>query len=79
MSSYTYLLVEGEKVNMDVNPAEIHTVAIVLEDGQTIYAVAGTDEEEKLISLQQDINQENQVISLMQFRDQSLSFDSSVS
>ena len=40
----------------------------------TIFAVAGEDEEEKLISLQQSINEDNQVISLMQFRDESLAF-----
>ena len=64
---------------MDVHPDDIQALPISLDDGSIIFAVAGEDEEEKLISLQQSINEDNQVISLMQFRDESLAFDSSIS
>ena len=59
---------------MDVHPDDIQALPISLDDGSIIFAVAGEDEEEKLISLQQSINEDNQVISLMQFRDESLAF-----
>ena len=64
---------------MDVHPDDIQTIAVSLDDGSMIYVVIGEDEEDKLISLQQSINEENQVISLMQLRDKSLAFNSSFS
>ena len=45
-------------MQMEVHPDEIYTVAVSLEDGSTIYAVAGEAEEKKLISLQQSIEEE---------------------
>ena len=63
---------------MDVHPDDIQALPISLDDGSIVFAVLGEDEEEKLISLQQSINEDNQVISLMQFRDESLAFDSSL-
>ena len=71
MSSYTFLLLQGHKVQMEVHPDEIYTVAVCLEDGSTIYAVAGEAEEKKLISLQQSIEEEKKIISLMQIRAES--------
>ena len=68
MSSYTYLLLQGQKMQMEVHPDEIYTVAVSLEDGSTIYAVAGEAEEKKLISLQQSIEEEKKIIALMQIR-----------
>ena len=52
MTSFTYLLLEGEKVEMEVHPDEIKTVAVSLKDGSIIYAVAGPSEERKLLELQ---------------------------
>ena len=52
MTSFTYLLLEGEKVEMEVHPDEIKTVAVSLKDGSIIYAVAGPSEERKLLDLQ---------------------------
>ena len=49
MSSFTYLLLEGEKVEMEIHPDEINTVEVTLEDGSIIYAVASAAEERKLI------------------------------
>ena len=62
---------------MDVHPDDIKTIAVSLDDGSIIYVVVGEDEEDKLISLQQSINEENQVISLMQLRGENLAFNSS--
>ena len=71
MSSHTFLLSQGKKVEMEVHPDEIYTVAVSLEDGSTIYAVAGEAEEKKLISLQQSIEEEKKITSLMQIRAES--------
>ncbi len=63
------MLLQGQKVQMEVDPSVINTVAVSLEDGSTIYAVAGEAEEKKLISLQQSIDEE-ELIPLMQIRDE---------
>ena len=52
MSRFTYLLLEGEKIEMDVNPDEINTVPIALDDHLIIYAVASEDDQWKLLELQ---------------------------
>ena len=52
MAPFTYLLFEGQKVQMDVHPDEIDTVSVRLEDESIVYAVAGVDEERKLLELQ---------------------------
>ena len=52
MSDYTYLLVDGEKVQLQVHPDSIVTEAFVLEDGSVVYAVVGVEEQHKLFSLQ---------------------------
>ena len=52
MSPFTYLLLEGEKVEMEVHPDEINTVAVSLDDESIIYAVAGASAERKLLHYQ---------------------------
>ena len=73
MSSYTYLLLEGEKVQMEVHPDEINTVEVTLEDGSIVYAVASAAEERKLLDWQMiffmaddDELEEKKAIPLMQ-------------
>ena len=72
MSSYTYLLLEGEKVQMEVHPDEINTVEVILEDGSIVYAVASAAEERKLLDWQMiffmadDEVEEKKAIPLMQ-------------
>lgn len=56
MSRFTYLLLEGEKIEMDVNPDEINTVPIALDDHLIIYAVASEDDQWKLLELQKNID-----------------------
>ena len=65
MSSHTFMLLEGQKVQMEVDPDAINTVAVSLDDGSVIYAVAGEDEEKKLLLLHQ-IVEEEKLISLRQ-------------
>ena len=79
MSSFTYLLLEGEKVEMEVHPDEINTVAVSLDNGSVIYAVAGASEERKLLELQMildiassEVVEDSNVISLPQFEDECL-------
>ena len=64
------MLLQGDKVQLEVDPDVINTVAVSLEDGSTIYAVAGASEEKKLISLQKHIEEEKTIFSMMQIRDE---------
>ena len=70
MQYYTFMLLQGEKVQLEVDPDAINTVDVLLEDGSTIYAVAGASEEKKLISLQKRIDEEKIIASLIQIRDE---------
>ena len=70
MPYHTFMLLQGDKVQLEVDPDAINTVAVSLEDGSTIYAVAGASEEEKLISLQKHIEEEKTIFSLMHVRDE---------
>ena len=70
MSYHTFMFVQGEKVRLEVDPVAINTVAVSLEDGSTIYAVAGASEEKKLMSMQKHIEEEKAIVSLMQNRDE---------
>ena len=64
------MLLQGEKVQLEVDPNSINTVAVSLEDGSTIYAVVGESEEKKLVSMQKCIEEEEAIVSLMQIRDE---------
>ena len=55
MSYHTFMLLQGEKVQLEVDPNAINAVAVSLEDGSTIYAVGGSSEEKKLIAIQKCI------------------------
>ena len=70
MTYHTFMLLQGEKVQLEVDPSAINTVAVSLEDGSTIYAVAGTSEEKKLVLMQKCIEEEKTIVSLMQVRDE---------
>ena len=70
MTYHTFMLLQGEKVQLEVDPNSINTVAVSLEDGSTIYAVAGASEEKKLVSMQKCIEEEKEIVSLMQIRDE---------
>ena len=69
MPSHTFMLLQGDKVQLEVDPDAINTVAVSLEDGSTIYAVAGASEEKKLILLQKHIEEEKTIFALVQIRD----------
>ena len=56
MSRFNYLLLEGDKMQMDVHPDEINTVPIALEDQSIIYAVLSQDDQWKLFELQKNID-----------------------
>ena len=64
------MLLQGEKVRLEVDPCTINTVAVSFEDGSTIYAVAGASEEKKLVSMQKRIEEDEIIVSLMQLRDE---------
>ena len=56
VSRFNYLLLEGDKMQMDVHPDEINTVPIALEDQSIIYAVLSQDDQWKLLELQKNID-----------------------
>ena len=56
MSRFSYLLLEGDKMQMDVHPDEINTLPIALEDQSIIYAVLSQDDQWKLLELQKNID-----------------------
>ena len=56
MSRFNYLLLEGDKMQMDVHPGEINAVPITLEDQSIIYAVLSQDDQWKLLELQKNID-----------------------
>ena len=64
------MLLQGAKVQLDVDPNAINAVAVSLEDGSTIYAVGGLFEEKKLIAIQKCIEEEKAIVSLMQITDE---------
>ena len=70
MTYHTFMLLQGEKVQLEVGPSAINTVAVSLEDGSTIYTVAGASEEKKFVSMQKRIEEEKTIVSLMQARDE---------
>ena len=70
MAYHTFMLLQGEKVQLEVDPSAINTVAVSLEDGSTIYAVAGVSEEKELVSMHKRIEEEKTIVSLMQVRDE---------
>ena len=70
MTYHTFMLLQGEKAQLEVDPSAINTVAVSMEDGSTIYAVAGESEEKKLVSMQKRIEEEKAIVSLMQIRDE---------
>ena len=70
MTYHTFMLLQGEMVQLEVDPSAINTVAVSLNDGSTIYAVAGASEEKKLVSMQKRIQEEKTIVSLMQVRDE---------
>ena len=70
MTYHTFMLLQGEMVQLEVDPSAINTVAVSLNDGSTIYAVAGASEEKKLVSMQKCIEEEKTIVSLMQVRDE---------
>ena len=57
-------------MQLEVRPDAINAVAVSLEDGSTIYAVAGESEEKKLFLMQKCIEEEKAVVTLMQNRDE---------
>ena len=58
MYLYTYMLLEGEKIQLEVHPDAIITEDFQLVDGTIVHAVIGDEEQDKLLSLQKIIEEE---------------------
>ena len=48
----TYMLLEGEKVQLEVHPDSIITEDFQLADGTIVHVMIGDEEQDKLLSLQ---------------------------
>ena len=70
MTYHTFMLLQGEKMQLELDPDAINSVTVSLDDGSTVYAVAGASEEKKLISMQKHIEEEKAIVLLMQLRDE---------
>ena len=70
MTYHAFMLLQGEKVQLEVDPDAINSVTVSLDDGSTVYAVAGASEEKKLISMQKQIEEEKAIVLLMQLREE---------
>ena len=70
MIYHTFMLLRGEKVQLEVDPDAINSVTVSLDDGSTVYAVAGASKDKKLISMQKHIEEEKAIVLLMQLRDE---------
>ena len=51
MLLHTFMLLEGQKVQLEVHPDSIITEDFQLADGTIVHAVIGEEEQRKLISL----------------------------
>jgi len=59
MLSYCYLLLEGQKIDLEVHPGLVITSDYSQQDGTMVYAVMGQDEEDKLLALQKILEEES--------------------
>ena len=58
MPSYCYMLLEGQKIDLEVHPGSVITTDYSQEDGTMVYVVIGQEEEDKLIALQKILEEE---------------------
>ena len=70
MTYHAFMLLQGEKMQLELDPDAINSVTVSLDDGSTVYAVAGASEEKKLISMQKQIEEEKAIVLLMQLREE---------
>ncbi|MCB4394900.1 hypothetical protein FZZ91_02970 [Synechococcus sp. HB1133] len=58
MNRHTYMLLEGEKIQLEVDPDSIITEDFQLANGTIVHAVIGDEEQGKLLSLQKIIKED---------------------
>ena len=51
------MLLEGQKVTMDVHPDAVITEDFYLDANEVVHVVIGQEEEEKLVALQKILNE----------------------
>lgn len=59
MKPYCYMLLEGQKVSLGVHPDAVITENYSLEDGTRVHVVVGQQEEDKLLKLQNILDEED--------------------
>ena len=60
MHRHTFILLEGEKIQLEVHPDAVITEDFQLADGTVVHAVIGEEEQRKLMSLQNILNEERE-------------------
>ena len=53
------MLLEGQKIDLEVHPGSVITTDYSQQDGTMVYAVMGQDEEDKLLALQRILEEES--------------------
>ena len=59
MKPYYYMLLEGQKVTFGVHPDAVITEDYCLKDGTAVHAIAGEEEQNKLLALQKILDEGN--------------------
>ena len=57
MHRHTFILLEGEKIQLEVHPDAVITEDFQLADGTVVHAVIGEEEQRKLMILQNILNE----------------------
>ena len=57
MHLHTFILLEGEKIQLEVHPDAVITEDFQLADGTVVHAVIGEEEQRKLMILQNILNE----------------------
>ena len=58
MKTYCYMLLEGQKVSLDVHPDSVITQDYSLADGALVHVIVGEEEQDKLFALQGILDEE---------------------
>ena len=58
MTNYCYMLMEGQKVSLEVHPDAVLTQDYSLPDGTAVHVIVGEEEQDKLFALQGILDEE---------------------
>ena len=59
INHYCYMLLEGQKVSLEVHPDSVITQDYSLPDGTAVHVIVGEEEQDKLFALQGILDEED--------------------